>query len=868
MEDTAPRIAVTKLVLPAAPSTLVPRSEHVAALDCLVQQHPVTLVAAPAGAGKTVLLAEWVRHLPSGSWAWLSCDVTDADSTRFWASVIAACAHLGDGIGDEARTLLAEDPLALDDVMPSLVNDLAMLDRRAVLVIDDLHLVPSHAAAPFGLLVERLPPGVALVIGSRSDPPLPLHRWRVNGMLGELRTGELRFSARETEQVVAANGVGLAPDDANALTGRTEGWAAGVQLAALALRDHPDPPGFVRAFAGSDHNVTDYLAGEVLGNLDAETLDFLLAIAPLDEFDAERCRALTGRQDAADKLEGLAAANLFVVRVGTQVGTYRFHHLFRDVLLARLSSRDPDGLKALHAAASRWYEQHGDLARAVRHAIDGADADRAFRLVGDQAVSGYLGGDAGISSWITDLGDEVLSARSDAVLDYIVALLLGGLNDEAGRWLAHLNALEPADPSPGFVARRAMAKAAWLAIRGEAGGAVAHAEDAMRRSTFGEDPFVDAAAPINLIRIYDYLDRPADARDVVRDTIDRWASNPMMQQVALEGGLAAVELECGNLRLASRLAERAAATVQRFEAERHFAASDVERTLGALEAEAGDLTSAERHLEAALDIAARGRPTFALLSLVELARVAARRGELDEALHRLDRARAFLPPGVESPLAQRADALEVQVRATAGLEVTADLLARLGSGPRRVIAEAQYHAQRRDSGAATACLKTEEPAAEPRPQLERCLIEAQVALLEDDATRLDRQLDTILDLCRAQGFARSITDAGMEVTRALDALLRRSAPEPALEPLERAVAEAHARPVPVEHVAASDKVGLTARERTVLRYLPTRLTNREIASELYVSMNTLKTHLRSTYRKLGVESRAAAIGQATQLDLL
>ena len=625
MVDTAPRIAVTKLVLPAAPSTLVPRDQHVAALDRLVREHPVTLVAAPAGAGKTVLLGEWVRHLPSGSWAWLSCDVSDADSTRFWAAVIAACAHLGEGIGEEARTLLAEDPLALGDVVPSLVNDLAMLDLPAVLVIDDLQVVPSGAVAPLGLLVERLPPGMALVLGSRSDPPLALHRWRVTGLLGELRYDALRFSARETEQVLAANGVDLAPDDADALTERTEGWAAGVQLAALALRDQPDPSGFVRAFAGSDHNVTDYLASEALGHLDAETLDFLLAIATLDEFDAERCRALTGRDDAADRLEAIAAANLFVVRVGTQVGTYRFHHLFREVLLSRLSARDPEGLSALHAAASRWYEQHGDVPRAVRHAIDGADADRAFQLVGDQAVSGYLGGDTGISSWVTELGDEVLSARSDAVLDYIVALLLGGSNDEAGRWLAHLDGLEPADPSPRFAARRAMAKAAWLSIRGEAGGAVAHAQDAMRWSTFGEDPFVDAAAPIDLIRIYDYLDRPDDARDVFRDAIDRWAPYPvMMQQAAVEGGLAAVELECGNLRLAGGLAERAAATVQRLGAEQHFAASDVERTLGGLEAEAGDLTSAERHLEAALDVAARGRPTFALLSLVELARVAAR----------------------------------------------------------------------------------------------------------------------------------------------------------------------------------------------------------------------------------------------------
>ena len=198
MAQAAPRLAVTKFGPPQPPRTVVPRVQPVAVLDRLIEGHPVTLVAALAGAGKTVLLTEWVHHRPEGSWAWLTCDVTDADSARFWTSVIAACAHLGDGIGNDAQALLAEDPPALDDVVPSLVNDLARLDRRAALVIDDLHVVPADAVAPLGLLVERLPPAVALVLGSRSDPPLPLSRWRVNGLLGELRTDELRFSARET----------------------------------------------------------------------------------------------------------------------------------------------------------------------------------------------------------------------------------------------------------------------------------------------------------------------------------------------------------------------------------------------------------------------------------------------------------------------------------------------------------------------------------------------------------------------------------------------------------------------------------------------------------------------------------------------
>ena len=508
-----------------------------------------------------MLLAEWVRHRPADSWSWLSCDVTDTDGARFWASVIAVSAHLGEGVGADARLLLAEDPKALDDVVPSLVNDLARLDRGDVLVIDDLHMVPSQRVAPLGLLVERLPPGVALVLGSRFDPPLPLHRWRATGRLGELRSDELRFSARETAQVVAANGVDLGPDDADTLTERTEGWAAGVQMAALTLHDHPDPAAFVRAFAGSDHSVTDYLAGEVLAQLDAETLDFVLATATLDEFDPERCRALTGRHDAADELEALEAANLFLVRVGIRGATYRFHHLFRDVLRGWLSARDPDRVKALNAAASGWYEQHGDIARAVRHAVDGADADRAFALVANYAVSGYLSGYAGIGSWITELGDEVLSVRSDQVLDHIVVLLLAGWIDDAGRWLAYLDTLGPADSSPRFAARLAHAKALWFGFRGDVDAGIAHSEDALRRSVRGEDPFVDGAL-FSLIRGYGWLDRPADARAMYPVTVDRWPPNSVMQDILLQGAMAAAELDSGNLRLAGQLAEEAAAATR------------------------------------------------------------------------------------------------------------------------------------------------------------------------------------------------------------------------------------------------------------------------------------------------------------------
>ena len=219
---------------------------------------------------------------------------------------------------------------------------------------------------------------------------------------------------------------------------------------------------------------------------------------------------------------------------------------------------------------------------------------------------------------------------------------------------------------------------------------------------------------------------------------------------------------------------------------------------------------------------------------------------------------------MESPLIVRGDALEVRIRLAAGFTVTTDHLARLGSGRRRVIAEAEYHARRRDPDAAAACIETLEPVAEPRPRLERRLVEVQIALLEGDVIQVDRHLDEILDLCRSHGFARSVTDAGTGVTLALEALLRRGAPEPSLEALERAVAEASGRPMPVERAASAADAGLTTRERTVLRYLPSRLSNREIASDLCVSMNTLKTHLRRTYRKLGVESRSRG-GRASEV---
>jgi LuxR family transcriptional regulator, maltose regulon positive regulatory protein len=380
-------LLATKLNVPGSRPGTVPRPRLSERLDEGLRRGLV-LVCAPAGYGKTVLLAEWAQRSQVPA-AWLSLDSGDNDPARFWRHAIAALDRVHPGIGGRVGPLLGPPaPPSFEPLVTALINELAAGPGGdgMLLVLDDYHVIgsqPVHASV--GFMLEHRPPRVHVALASRSDPPLALARLRARGQLTELRAVDLRFTAGEAAGLLEQTGAGpdlALPEGAvAALVARTEGWAAGLQLAALSLRGQEDVARFVAAFTGSHRYVLDYLAEEVLERQSEEVRAFLLETSVLDGLSGELCDAVTGRADSQALLEHVERAGLFLVPLDEVRGWWRYHHLFADLLRVRLQAERPGQVAQLHRNAAGWYEEHGLADEAIRHAVAAGEMTSAAALI-------------------------------------------------------------------------------------------------------------------------------------------------------------------------------------------------------------------------------------------------------------------------------------------------------------------------------------------------------------------------------------------------------------------------------------------------------------------------------------------------------
>ncbi|HEY2437528.1 MAG TPA: hypothetical protein VGH93_10115, partial [Solirubrobacteraceae bacterium] len=382
--SATPVLAATKLHIPVLRPGHLPRATLVGALTAGVQSR-VTLVAAAPGSGKTSLLSEW--HADPGElrpFAWISLDAADNDPVRFWDGIFAALQTIAPEIGGSAQTALRSPGTTVtDQVLPLLINDLAELPEPVVIVLDDYHLIDNgeiHAAIE--LLVERLPSSAQLVISTRSDPPLPLSRLRARGQLTEVRGADLRFDVREAgaflNEVV---GLDLEADEIARLHERTEGWAAGLQLAGLSLRGREDHRQFIESFAGDDQQIVDYLGLEVLDSQSPELREFMIQSSVLDRLSGPLCSAVTGNPDSERLLRRLERENAFVVALDSKREWYRYHHLFGELLRHELERTRPGLVVELHRRASAWHREADAVHEAIEHAIAAGDFGDAIELI-------------------------------------------------------------------------------------------------------------------------------------------------------------------------------------------------------------------------------------------------------------------------------------------------------------------------------------------------------------------------------------------------------------------------------------------------------------------------------------------------------
>ena len=862
-----PRFASAKFRPAALPGTLVSRPLLVDRLTSGAGRR-LTVVVGSAGAGKSVLLASWIAARPADSTFWLSCDEADVRPVRFWSGFIEMVRRRLPWFGADAADLMAMDDTVSPDVTASIANDVAELPTGTAIVVDDFQR--ATAAGMTDLVAQWPAPHAQLVLASRSDPPVRLHRLRMSGELCELRDRDLYFSIPEGHDLLANFGVEIPAADLESLLRRSEGWAAALQMAALSLRSATDPERAARALDIRSHEIGEYFAHEVLDQQPPQTAQFLLSTSVLDELTAGACTAVTGRPDAAVLLRDIAAANLFLVPLDDEWSSFRYHHLVRQILHAELRARDPAREQEAQLRAGNWYAAAGDARRAARHFLAGRQADQALSLLQGRLVPEFLN-DPTLPAPpdLRGIDPQVLAAAPDRLLMLAADLLLSGDPERGGEYLDLLQrGWESAPPGPGLAARAAALRAVRYGLYGQLDEALAEARTARAAQEEAASPAEwTAGLPVLLMHIHASL---GDLAAVQREAATALAAPGPAEPVRLTvvpGALALARFESGDLAAAAADAQTARQNAGTLGFTEHFFAVDYLRALAGLALERRDLDEAERLTEQTLSISEHGRPAYEFAALLDRAAIWATRGWITEALDTVGTARQLLA-GAGSEMLARADELDARLRLTLGdLPAATGLAHGLTAGrqafllARIALASGDHQAARRHLDPAGHGPLT------ARQALVRQLLLVATAIERDDPLAVGSLL-SVLDTARHGGYLNTVVTTTPQLTSYLIEQSTQLKPGPYHERLIQAAVQVRAARQEASAAPASTPPGrLTDAELRVLKLLPTS-TYLQIAAALCVSRNTVKTHLRSVYQKLGVASRSAAIERAVGLRLL
>jgi len=872
---------VTQFTPPSPPFALVERprlAERIAR-----PREAVTLVCGPAGSGKTALLSSVLGHDPEQRVAWVSLEPDDDSPARLWSTVLTSLTHAG--AAPEGSALAALAPPVRDSrhaFMPLLVNALAELPEPVVLVLDDVHLVRSkECLADLSFLVLHAPERFRLVLGARADPALPLHVLRVRGGLVEVRAADLAFTQDEAAALFAAHGLELAGELVAALVARTEGWGAGLRLAAHSLQGRDDPGRFVTEFAGDDRVVGDYLLAEVLDRQPPRLRSFLLKTSIVDRVCGDLAATLTGQRASGDILAELERTNGFVLGVDSRREWFRYHVLFAKLLRTRAARELPKELPALHDRAARWYADHGLGSQALRHAVEGEQWDLAVELVAEHWFDLLVHGHG---TAIRTLVDVLPADRQQHDAEVAAALACAAFevgDAHAGaRHLAHATAAEealPAERRRRYLETLALARLYRARVTGDFEAALDAADELLARAAqHGDwsDGARQALAHALLGRAALWAHQFERARSELAEAVAR-ATTTGLDHVAVSAQSALGLLDvlergpegAGTAHAAVALAERrgwgtiletatahaALAAAAFFDLRPRAAQEHLDRAREALR------HGRSRHVEFVIDhLAARmaggaGQPGEGLriLDAYEVTHRAGEPSSFERASLASLRARLLADQGELEAAERELDAVRGQP--CLHVEVTAARL-RLAAG---------------DADGALAILEAAQPSSfrhvhAVRP-LEHAVLEAVARETAGEPGRAGAALERALELAERTGHRWTFLEGGRRVETLLRRQIRNGTAHRAIAgELLAAFEDRDQERRPVAPLLEP----LSERECAILRYLPTTLSNREIAAELFVTTNTVKTHLRSIYRKLDVAKRREAVERARDLRLL
>ncbi|GAB4444588.1 MAG: LuxR C-terminal-related transcriptional regulator [Chloroflexi bacterium OHK40] len=917
-------LLATKLYRPPPHPKGILRPHLIARLNAGLHRN-LTLLAAPAGSGKTTLLSQWLDGCARPV-AWLTLDASDHEPARFLAYLVAALQTVVPGFGTGLMAaLLAPQAPTPAAAVTDLINALATLAQPLVLVLDDYHLVNAAPVdAALSLLLAHQPPQLHLVIATREDPPLPLARLRARDQLTELRISELRFSHTEADALLSqTEGLSLSADAVAALARRTEGWAAGLHLAALSLRGHQDAAGFVHSFSGSQRFVLDYLLEEVLHQQPTQLQQFLLRTSVLDRICGPLCDAVLAMPAGTGQatLEAIERANLFLVPLDDKRRWYRYHHLFGELLRQRLPqdvAMDAGAIATLHLRASGWYEAQGLMLEALHHAAAAADPARVAALAERawaQMDSSFQA--AAWCRWVGQLSEEVLRVRPVLCTQYAWALMDTGQTEaseawlrQAERWLSAADSAESASHDemasmvvvasellPGLAARIAAARAYLAQSHGDFVAAQQYAATARDLSAETE-PLLHAQATV-LAGVSQWATGDLEAAYSAFAAWVEYTREAGNLAFALASGfyLAEIRLAQGQLREAARLYRQFLTLVPADHEALRMAAPHLHLGLAVIAHEQGDAQAATLHLRtskeqgeqaALIDWPFRWR--------LAQARIEESSGNWEAALDLLDAAeRRYLPNPVPdlrpvaalkarvylrqgNLLAATAWVAACGVSATDALsyrrefehltlarvllaKLTCSVIARSG---REHVASEQHDLL----DLLTRLLAAAEAGGRIGSQIEILLLQSLAHEALGDSGQARIPLQRALALAEPEGYVRLFADEGAPLARLLERMHDEGGRMKNYLRLLLDVVGKQLDAHPSSFIPQPLIEPLTAREREVLRLIAEGLSNQELAARLHLSPQTVKVHTRNIYSKLGVASRTQAVARGRALGFL
>ncbi|WP_211237872.1 tetratricopeptide repeat protein [Cohnella panacarvi] len=873
----------------------------------------LTLVSASAGFGKTTLIGDWIAGCGRPA-AWLSLDKGDNDANRFLVHFVAALQTIEDSFGrSSVNALQSQQPPSTETILTMLLNEISAHPHKFVFVLDDYHQIDAEwLGDSIAFLLDHLPAQMHLVIATRENPQLPLGRLRARGHLSELREADLRFTPGEAAAFLdQAMGLSLTADETNALETRTEGWIAGLQLAALSMKGHKDIPSFIREFAGDNRYIMDYLVEEVLQRQSESIRSFLLRTSILDRLHGPLCDAVAGQEEGNARLELLERGNFFVVPLDDKRRWYRYHHLFAEVLHMHLKADHPDQVAMLHLRASVWYEQNGMAADAIRHSLAAEDYVRTADLV-EQAIPSLRRNrdEIAMLGWIQALPVELIRFRPVLCVWYAGALLAGGRLEavedrlrDAERWLLALadqNGRQQALSAgmivldeeefrrlPGLIT---VYRAGLALVLGNVQAVQQYARKALE--LVPEEDGLPRGAATALLGLASWRSGDLEeARRMFAEGLTRVKQAGAVSD-AINGAnaIAVICMAQGRLREAMRTYERGLQLAVEHGDPNLRGTADIYVGMSEIYRELNDLRAAERHLLKSKEQGAHaGFPQFRYRWCISMSRLREAQGDLNGALDLLLEAENlfasdfFLDVRPTAALKTRLRILQGRLGGALdwvrdqGLSVQDDLcyarefehvtLARVLLAQNKI-----DHADRslRDALELLGRLLQEaEAGGRIGSMIEIQVVQAIAHHMQGDTPAALRQLERSLTLAEPEGYVRTFVDEGQPMANLLEIAANQGiAPAYArrlLAALGRVDTLREPRTKPFKKLLLEP---LSERERDVLRFLATDLSGPDIARELIISLNTLRTHTKNIYDKLEANSRREAVRRAIELGLL